>query len=210
VSIFLRIPGISGEVSDASHGQWIDGDTLQWQNHRRITSATGTQGDRESANTEFSELQILRRMDAATPYLFIETCCGTGKTINIHLCKTGTGTAANVFMAYTLHHALLSDYRVINSGFGNNRPIERLSISFSGMETKYTPYDQNGDAMSPIAVGFDITTTEWETFAQAVRGIPDMKRNRIEMEAAQQVWAHETDYKQKQFWMAIYHGCQVE
>lgn len=159
MSIFLRIPGISGEASDSpQHRQWIDVDQLHWKTHRRITSATATQRARESANAEFSDLQILRRMDSATPYLFIETCCGIGKTVEIHLCKTGTGHGADVYTAYTLHHALLSDYRVISSGFGNNRPIERLSVSFSGMEIRYTPYDEDGGAMAPIAVGFDTST----------------------------------------------------
>lgn len=158
MSIFMNYEGIKGESSDKNHKQWMDIDSIQWGVNRRITSATSTQNDRESSNAEVSDLVVTRRMDSATPNLFIESCCGTGKTVVIHLTKTGTGSGTDVYMEYTLKNALISNYQVSASAQDNNRPMEVLTISFVDLEVKYTPYDEDGNALAAIAVGFDTAT----------------------------------------------------
>lgn len=158
MSIFMQFEGIKGEVSDKGHKAWLDVANIEWAVERRITAKSSTRHDRESANAEISSLILFRRMDSATPKLFIESCCGTGKTVIIRLTKTGTGEGADVYMEYTLKNALITKYRVLARGRAKKRPVEILSISFSGIEMKYTPYDQDGNALAPIAVGFDVST----------------------------------------------------
>ena len=94
-------------------------------------------------------------MDSATPKIFIESCCGTGKDVVIHLTKTGTGSGTDVYMAYTLKNALISNYTVEAKTQANERPKETITISFVDVEVKYTPYDEDGNAEAAIAVGFD-------------------------------------------------------
>lgn len=158
MSIFMNYEGIKGESSDKNHKDWMDIENIRWGVHRRITSSTSTQNDRESANAEITDLTVTRRMDSATPSLFIESCCGTGKTVVIRLSKTGTGSGADVYMEYTLKNALISDYSVAANGQDEQRPLETLTISFVDLEVKYTPYDEDGAAMAAIAVGFDTAT----------------------------------------------------
>jgi type VI secretion system secreted protein Hcp len=158
MSIFINYEGIKGESSDKSHKQWMDIETIQWGVTRRITSNTSTQNDRESSNAEISSLVITRRMDSATPNLFIESCCGTGRTVVVHLTKTGTGAGTDVYMEYTLKNALISNYGVSAETQDTERPLETLTISFVDLEVKYTPYDQDGNALAAIAVGFDTAT----------------------------------------------------
>jgi len=38
------------------------------------------------------------------------------------------------------------------------RPVEKVEISFTGLEVKYTPYDEDGCQMPPEAVAFDTAT----------------------------------------------------
>ena len=158
MSIFMNYEGIKGESSDKNHKAWMDIDNIKWGVRRRITSHTSTQNDRESANAEITDLVVERRMDSATPNLFIESCCGKGKTVVIHLTKTGTGTGSDVFMEYTLKNALISNYEVDAEAQDEQRPTERLTISFVDVEVKYTPYDEDGNALAAIAVGFDTAT----------------------------------------------------
>lgn len=158
MSIFMNYEGIKGESSDKNHKQWMDIESIQWGVTRRITSATSTQNDRESSNAEVSDLVVTRRMDSATPNLLIESCCGTGKTVVIHLTKTGTGTGADVYMEYTLKNALISSYQVTANAQDTYRPLEVITISFVDLEVKYTPYDEDGNALAAIAVGFDTAT----------------------------------------------------
>lgn len=158
MSIFMNFEGIKGESSDKGHKQWMDIDSIQWGVTRRINTMTSSQNDRESSNAEISNLVITRYMDSATPSLFIESCCGTGKDVVIHLTKTGTGSGTDVYMEYTLKNALVSDYQVAAQSQDSNRPMETITISFVDLEVKYTPYDDDGNALAAIAVGFDTAT----------------------------------------------------
>lgn len=158
MSIFVNYTGIKGESSDKGHKDWMDVETLHWGVSRQLTSATSTMNDRESSNAVISDLVITRRMDSATPNLFIESCCGTGKDVVIHLSKTGQGDGANIYMEYTLKNALISEYSVNAASQSTDRPMEQITISFVDVEVKYTPHDEDGNALAAIAVGFDTAT----------------------------------------------------
>lgn len=97
-------------------------------------------------------------MDSATPQLFIESCCGTGKTVTLHLAKTGTGNGADVYMEFTLKNALIDKFEMASAQQSSKRPLETISISFVEAEIRYIPFDDEGNAMAAIAVGFDTAT----------------------------------------------------
>lgn len=158
MSAFLYYEGIQGEVSDVGFQNWIDISEWSWGVGRSISSHTSTQGDRESANATIRDLNITRFMDKATAKLFIESCCGTGKTAKIVQTKTGTGNGADVFVEYTFHNALISHYSVRALNNAVARPREEMILSFVDTEVKYIPYDENGIAEAPIAVGFNTAT----------------------------------------------------
>ena len=158
MSIFAFIDGIQGQVSDPSFRNWIDIARIKWNVKRQITSASATQNDRESSNAVMGDLTITRFMDKATPKLFIESCCGTGKEIKIVTTKTGAGNGADPYMEYVLGHAVISSYHVLALGNNAVRPHETLTISFTSLQSKYIPYDENGISQAPIAVGFDTAT----------------------------------------------------
>jgi type VI secretion system secreted protein Hcp len=158
MSVFLYIEGVPGEVSDANFTGWLDTRGWGWGTQRNITSNTSTQGDRESANATITDLKVRRFMDKATPKLFIEACCGTGKTMKLVQTKTGTGNGADVFIEYTFHNALISNYRVEADTDNPARPKEEITISFVDLDVKYTPYDEDGNPEAPIAVGFNTAT----------------------------------------------------
>ncbi|MBI3898983.1 MAG: type VI secretion system tube protein Hcp [Gammaproteobacteria bacterium] len=155
MSIFLNYEGIQGESSDQGHAKWIDVDSWSWGVARQITSSTSTQNDRESTNAKITDLTITKRMDSSSPKLFLESCCGTGKNVILHLSKTGSGTGSDVYQEYKLKNALISHYSVGGNATDKERPTESITISFVELESKYTPYDEDGKATSPIAVGFD-------------------------------------------------------
>ena len=158
MSIFINYDGIKGECSDENHKEWQDVDSISWEVNRQITSNTSTQGDRESSNATVSSVYIKKYMDKVTPKNFIEACCGTGKKVIIRLTKTGTGSGADVFMEYILSNALISYYQVEAKSQDDERPVEKMEISFTDIEVKYTPYDEDGCPLVQHAVAFDIAT----------------------------------------------------
>lgn len=158
MSIFMSFDGIKGESSDKNHKGWIDLESIGWGVNRKISSNSSTQGDRESSNAIITDLTIQKHMDSATPGFFLEACCGKGKTVIIHHTKTGSGSGSDIFMEYTLTHALVSHYQVESESHSEERPIEKMVISFTKIEAKYTSYDDDGNAESPLVTGFDTAT----------------------------------------------------
>lgn len=166
MSIHLHVEGISGDSGDANHKGWIDILDLRWGVRRQITSCTSTSGDRESSNAEITDLTLTKYIDCSTPALFLESCCGRGKEMQLDLTKTGNGAGSDTYMSYWLKQAVVKSYHVEamalrGSRFvGNPRPVETIEISFVGIESRYTPYDDNGAFQAPVAVGFDAATNQ--------------------------------------------------
>lgn len=158
MSIFMKYEGIKGESSDQGYKDWIDIENWRWGTRRKITSNSSTQSDRESSNATITDLTISKHVDRSTPKLFVESCCGRGKEVKLHLTKTGTGSGADVYLEYTLKNSLICDYTVGGSAQDTKRPMEHITISFVELEVKYIPYDEDGAAKAAIAVGFDSAT----------------------------------------------------
>ncbi|MDN3518506.1 type VI secretion system tube protein Hcp [Aquisalimonas lutea] len=160
MSIHLHIDGLRGDSADARHQGDIDVIQLAWGCRRRITARASTRYDRESASAELQKLTFTKHMDRATPLLFIESCCGRGRTMTLELCRTGTGSGSEPYARYTLHHALLSDYHMAGWSEDEERPLEKIKISFSKLEVAYMPHDDDNNPLPPIVVGFDARTNE--------------------------------------------------
>lgn len=98
-------------------------------------------------------------MDKASPQLFLEACQGRGKELIVHLTKTtSAGRGADTYLEYRFSHALISGYQVLASRHSRYRPVEHLTVSFTGLEIRYIPYDEDGNALAPMAVGYDPAT----------------------------------------------------
>ena len=158
MAILFYYEGIEGETADQNHLGWIDVSSWAWGAKRKITSNSSTRGDRESSNVTISDLRIDKYMDSASLKLFLETCCGTGKTAKLRLTKSGTGGGGDVFMEYILKNAHISEYLVGVDEDDIKRPMESLTISFVDIEVRYTPYDNDGVAMAALAGGYDTAT----------------------------------------------------
>lgn len=158
MAILLHYEGIKGETSDKNHEGWVDVVSWTWGAKRAITSGTSTQGDRESSNATISDLKINKYMDSASLKLFLESCCGTGKEVKLRLTKTGKGDGSDVYMEYILKNALISEYVVGGDEDDTQRPLETITISFVEVDVRYTPYDEDGNAESPLAGGFNTAT----------------------------------------------------
>ena len=152
MSIYMLIDGIQGKVTAKGHEGWIDCSSLQWGVGRAISSAVGTSADREASKPSISEVSITKLMDESSPMIFTEACVGKGKKVVIDLCTVGTDQI-NTYMSYELEECMISGYSVSSGG---DRPSESISLSFTKMEMKFTPYDKNGKPTSPLPAGYDM------------------------------------------------------
>lgn len=156
MGLYLKYDGIDGEATEQNHKKWIDISSLQWGVGRAISTSSGSAANREASEPSVSEVTITKTLDAASPKLFVESATGAaGKTVKIDVTTTGSGGL--VYCTYTLTNALVSAYSVSTGG---DRPMESVSISFTKLEFKFTPYDDKNKAGTPVTVSYDIATTK--------------------------------------------------
>jgi type VI secretion system secreted protein Hcp len=156
MGIYMDFDGIKGEATQQDHKKWIDVLSLSWGTGRGISTTAGSAQNREASEPTLSDVTIVKQFDAASPKLFTEACAGNqGKTVKIDI--TTTGSPSVTFCTYTLSNALISSYSVSTSG---DRPTESVSISYTKMEFKFTPYDDKNKAGTPTTVSYDLATTK--------------------------------------------------
>ena len=152
MSIYMQIEGLKGKVTAKGHEDWIDASSLQWGVGRAISSAVGTSADREASKPSISEVSVTKMMDESSPMIFTEACVGKGKLVKIDLCTVGSDQI-DTYMSYELEECMISGYSVSTGG---DRPSESISLSFTKMTMKFTPYDKNGKPTSPLPAGYDM------------------------------------------------------
>lgn len=156
MAIYIKYEGIDGDATHDKHKKWIDVDSLQWGTGRAIMTQTGRTSGREASEPSVSEVTFTKSLDAASAHLFTEATTGAaGKKVEIHL--VSTGSPGDIYLTYELTNALVSGYSVSSGG---DRPSESVSVNFTKIEMKYTPFDEKHKAGSPIPAGYDMTTTK--------------------------------------------------
>lgn len=156
MAIYVKYDGIDGEATQADHKKWLDVGSIQWGVGRAISATSGSTSNREASEPSVSEVTLSKMMDSSSPKFFTEAVTGAvGKKVVIHLVTTGS--PGKTYAEYTLTNALVSSYSMSTGG---DRPAESLSISFTKLEFKFTPYDDKNNAKTPIVVSYDISTTK--------------------------------------------------
>lgn len=156
MAVYVKIEGINGNATHENHKKWLDVSSLQFGVGRAISTPSGSTANREASEPSVSEVTLTKLMDESSPHLLIEACVGAvSKKTEIHL--VSTGSPGVTYAEYTLTNTLVSAYSMSTGG---DRPSESISLNFTKIEFKYTPYDDKHKAGSPIAVGYDLSTTK--------------------------------------------------
>lgn len=153
MAIYMKIQGIDGDVSAQGHEQWIQVSSIDFSTRRSLTAEPGRISDREATRPNISELCITKKMDKASPLLFSESCVGKAKPeIKIDICQTGSSLIP--YMQYTLNNVIISGYGI--RAEPDQYPQEKIQLSFDRIEMRYTPFDEQNQAQSPIPAGYDL------------------------------------------------------
>jgi type VI secretion system secreted protein Hcp len=133
---------------------WIEVGSVQFGVGRGISTPVGTSSKREASAPNISEVVVTKMMDSTSPLFFQEACIGKACTAQVDLVETGSDQL-NTYLECIMTNAMISGYSVSSGG---DRPSESLSINFTKIEYKYTPYDDQHKAGKPVPVTYDLLT----------------------------------------------------
>jgi type VI secretion system secreted protein Hcp len=155
MAIYMKVEGLTGDVEEAGHKDWIQLDRLQWGVGRGITSPKSSSKDREGAEASVSEITITKTSCGATPDLLRLALWGKSKKVQIDVTRTGDNNQQAAFHQYELDDVLFSGYSHSTNG---DRPTESLSLNFTKITFSNVPSDdKHGDA-SANRFQYDLAT----------------------------------------------------
>jgi type VI secretion system secreted protein Hcp len=156
MATYLHIDGIEGSVTAPAHKQWIEIKDIDFAITRHINTLPGQIYDRQLSRPNISEIEIIKPLDNSSIQLFQHSC--SAKAISqakIDLCQINHD--GNPYAQITLSNVIITCYQLHQSNEGEQRrPLETLKLNFDRIEFRYTPYDKNNQAQSPLTTGYDL------------------------------------------------------
>ena len=150
---FLKIDGIPGESTDASHKDEID--VLSWSWGVAQSGTLGQGGGGGAGKAQFEAFHFVAQISKASPMLFLSCATGTHhKTAALSGVRgAGKSTSAD-FLKYKLSDVIVKTVQHSDSEAG--APIEQFSLLYNKFEVSYTPQTASGKLGPPIQAGYDV------------------------------------------------------
>jgi type VI secretion system secreted protein Hcp len=153
MAMYLKYRDLEGSATEQGHNKWIELDSFHWGVGRSIGTAARGSTSREHSEPSISEITVTKRMDKASPKLFLDAVAGKlDSKVQIHFTTTNKGKV-ETFLKFELENTGISGYSVSSGG---DMPVESLSLNFTKISKSFTGFDP-GIGGSPETVGFDLT-----------------------------------------------------
>lgn len=159
MSIYVKFDGITGSVTTEGYQGWTEVDQLEFNGINVSTSnVVGKAPDRINSRPSFGEYTIVKPMDISSPYLV--GCIHSGKVIpKVEIDCVTTGNPPFTYLKTTLTSVLLNHYSRRHSSAGG-KPIEYISMTYTGIEETLSPRDASNKIGTPITTGYNLTTAQ--------------------------------------------------
>lgn len=166
MSLYLKIDDIEGNVTASGLEGTIALTSYQFNVQRKFNTQAGVVADREAGSRPaLSEISVTKIVDETTPKFFTQATVGKSKSKAV-LSFVNTGSELSEYMTITLKNVLVSSQKIEDkqtiatngddSTTSTEKPVETLTLNFEEMEVKYTPYDAEHNAGSPISAGYNV------------------------------------------------------
>ena len=165
---FLKLDGIKGESTDDKHKGEIDILSFSWGlSQASAGSAAGAGLGGGVGKAHFEDITITKKVDAATPLLFLNCANGADIATGLLTVRKAGGDQLE-YLKIKLTHALIksamahaSEAAPVPGGISDEIPIEEVMISFQKIEFTYQPQGPDGKALGgPVLAGWDVKATK--------------------------------------------------
>jgi type VI secretion system secreted protein Hcp len=149
---FLKLGDIKGEATDEKHKEEMEVESFSWGQTQAGSSGLG--GGAGSGRAKPEDLQLVKKVDKATPVLFVG--CATGRHFGSAVLTARKAGAYPIdYLVVTLKDVMISSYRLIDSPQADLIPTEQLSLNFSSIYITYRPQRPDGSAGPNVQQGYD-------------------------------------------------------
>ena len=150
--IFLRIDGIPGELTDGTHGDWIEVITYSHAIANPSALAGGSSGS--SYHADFT---VVKAIDKASPRLAVAVCDGTHIQEIVVEVWQADGDKLK-FMEYRMGNVTVSSVRTVGYVEGiSPLPLEEVTFNYNRIEWIYTQQKRaDGSGGGNVAGGWDL------------------------------------------------------
>jgi type VI secretion system secreted protein Hcp len=152
MAIYMNYDGIKGDVTESGHKDWIQCDSIAFSACRDAHTEQGQAAQRQGKQVAIGEIILTKPVCAGSPHLFTQSVVGLGKTVKLHITRTGDGQHTN-YLEVTLDKCCITNYGMDSDGAAHS---ESVSLNFLKIEMKYIPVKPDGAPGDPIPVAFDV------------------------------------------------------
>jgi type VI secretion system secreted protein Hcp len=150
---FFKYGSIKGESQDSKHPSEIQLESFSFGVSNTGSFAFGGGGGTGKAN--FQSFNLTKKVDAASPSLFLACCTGQHSPTAVVSIRKAGGTQED-YLIYTFSDTMIDSYQVGGST-GSELPIESVSFGYGKMEIEYKTQDAKGMLGKPVKAGYDLT-----------------------------------------------------
>lgn len=151
VDYFLKLDGIPGESTDATHKGEIDVLAFSWGVSQAGSSGRGV--GVSAGKAIFEDLLVVARTSKASPKLW--QACATGQHLKtaVLVCRKAGKTPLE-FLKITLTDVTITSYEIDSSD--EELPLDQVALAFAKVETEFVSVDPKGKAQPPVTTGWDL------------------------------------------------------
>ncbi len=160
VDIFLVIPGVKGESTDADFAKQNAIDVQAWTWGLAQAGSAGQGSGSGVGKVNVSDLTLTKYTDKSSPTLMAACCAGTAygtsasTPVVLSMRKSG-GKAPLVYMTISLFNVTISAVSPSTSS-GNDMQSESISLHFGAFQVVYTPQKSDGTADASVTMTWNV------------------------------------------------------
>jgi type VI secretion system Hcp family effector len=149
MSMFLKIDNIPGEVVTKGYEKTIEVYAYSWGMQR----VTPNGGGMVKPCTNVSALELSKPVDRSSPLFMTNAVSGmVFPKAKISIVKVG-GEGLQEFMTLDLTGVTVTGVQEAGSS-GEDRPVENVSLKFTGATVSYKQQDEKGGSLPPVTSTF--------------------------------------------------------
>lgn len=150
--IFLKLTGITGEATDATHVGEIE--VLDWDWSAGQPSSMHTNRGGSTGKCTVDDLIFEHYVDRASPVLTLH--CLTGRHIaNATLTMRKAGGATLEYVRLVMSDVMVTGVRIVGANTLPT-PLEEVSLSFARFQQEYVIQGRHGGSAGTVSFGYDI------------------------------------------------------